>query len=438
MRTRTLPLLAMLPLLGCDGAGGWVRAPAATMAYAAQLASDTTVVTTRRVWSSLSNNDRMGAIMPDGERRRFRVNDDPQGTGVGLFPLASPDGSRIAFLWGGWLEAEWHLRVIDVATGETRTLLTRDTTRTGQPFPVAWTPAGDSMFAWITDEGSDAEVVLIPASGGTARLVHTIPRDAANMMPHMSLSPDGRWLLYTHELSRDQQSRSDIYMIDVQGGGARPLVQHAAIDVLAGWLPGTDVVLFSSDRSGTTDLWSVRVAIGRASVEPRLVRSGFFRSEPVGFGGGALFYRVTTGSNGAAIVNVDPRSGALLGAASPPLAHLFSFYQGLAWSPDRNTLAALTRQRSLRTVTLHSMETGQRRVFSLDKGVTPYMAQWAADGKALFLRVGEAARRFDDPDRLFSYWRRDATTVERQRSVEDLILRVRRHLASGTGASLVE
>jgi hypothetical protein len=48
-----LPLLAILPLLGCDGAGSWPRAPAATTAYAAQLASDTAVVTTRRVLPSV-------------------------------------------------------------------------------------------------------------------------------------------------------------------------------------------------------------------------------------------------------------------------------------------------------------------------------------------------------------------------------------------------
>jgi dipeptidyl aminopeptidase/acylaminoacyl peptidase len=418
---RILPLLAMISLPGCDATSGWLRAPATGTAHAAQLASDTTVVTTRRVPGMVTErtgNDRMSTIMPDGagmavmdpasgdlavfdlasgELSRFRVTDDPRDPGVALFPLASPDGSRIAFVWVGRLEPEWHLRVVDVATGETRTLLTRDTTHTGQPFPVAWTPAGDSMFAWISDEGGDAEVVLTPTAGGTARRVHTIPRDAANMMPHMSLSPDGRWLLYTHELSRDQQSRSDIYVIDVQGGGARPLVQHPAIDVLVGWLPGTDVVLFSSDRSGTTDLWSVRVANGRASAEPRLVRSGFFRSEPVGFGGGALFYRVTTGSSGAAIVNVDPQSGALLGAASPPLADMGAFYRGLAWSPDGNTLAALTRQRGA-TVTLHSTETGKSRVFWLDRDVTPHAVQWAADGQALFLRVGEAGSTPNSPN----------------------------------------
>jgi dipeptidyl aminopeptidase/acylaminoacyl peptidase len=311
--------------------------------------------------------------------------------------LASPDGSQVTFIWLSRLPQDY-LRVVTVATGESRTLLTRDTTEIGPRFPVAWTPAGDSVFAWLADEGADAEVVLIPAAGGTPRLVHAIPRDAARTMQHMSLSPDSRWLLYGHELSRHQQSRSDIYIIDVQNGGARPLVEHPAVDLLVGWLPGTDIVLFSSDRSGTRDLWSVRVVNGRASAEPRLVRSGFFRSEAVGFGGGALFYRVNTGSSGPAIVNIDPESGALLGAASPPLAGFDrAFYRGMAWSPDGQTLAALTWERGLRTVTLHSMRTGESRVLWLDKAVQPYTAQWAADGQTLFLRAGEAGSSPNSP-----------------------------------------
>ena len=49
--TRLLPLLALVPLLGCDGGADWVRGSATTTAYAAPLVSDTTVVTTRRLWS---------------------------------------------------------------------------------------------------------------------------------------------------------------------------------------------------------------------------------------------------------------------------------------------------------------------------------------------------------------------------------------------------
>jgi hypothetical protein len=301
---RLLPLLAMLPLTGCDAPGEWLRGQGAASAHAAPLASDTSVVTTRRIWSATPDTRstigiNRGAIMPDG-------------TGI-----AATD----------------------------------------------WAP----------------------------RTLHAI--SSRTVFGRVSPSPDGRWLVYEHGLSRNQQARSDLYIIDVQGGGARPLVEHPGLDELMGWLPGTDVLLFSSDRSGTTDLWSVRVVNGRAVTEPRLVRSGFFRSAAVGFADGALFYTVQTGAYGQAVINVDPQSGALLGPASAPLQHLSTTPRSQAWSPDGQTLAAPGGM----TINLHSMQTGERREFWLDENVDALNAEWAADGKSLLLRVRRAGRLEMDP-----------------------------------------
>jgi Tol biopolymer transport system component len=412
---RILPLLAMISLPGCDGTGEWLRGQAAGTAYAAPLASDTSVVTTRRVWSAAPNTGSTigisrGAIMPKGaliaatewesgdaaifdlashQYRRFRWNDEAYDTGFAMDPVVSPDGSQIVFQWHPG-RAEGQLRVFDVATRESRIIMAPDSGGDAWLIAVAWTPAGDSVFAIAQQRGlrRKTEVVLIPVAGGTPRLVHAIPSRATPR--RMGVSSDGRWLVYEHGLSRNQDTRSDIYIIDVKDGGARPLIDHPGIDVPVGWLPGSDVVLFSSDRSGTTDLWSVRVANGRASGEPRLVRSGFFRSEAVGFADGALFYTVRTGSFGQAVIDVDPQSGALLGAASPPLEHLSTLPRAQAWSVDGRTLAVPRAQGGGHAVTLHSMDTGHNRVFWLDEDVHPLAVGWAADGTSLILRVAEA------------------------------------------------
>jgi hypothetical protein len=420
MRTvRILPLLALVSLLGCDGTGDLVRGTPAATAYAPPLAGDTTVVTTRRIWSSSGPNSDVnigiagGAIMPSGaalaitdwsigdpgifdlasrEFLRFRFNDESYDTGYANAPVPSPDGRHVAIEWLDFEPEQGRLLILDVATGESRTIMTSDSTMWNSIMPVAWTPAGDSVFAlsWPRDQGRDTNVILIPAAGGMPRLVHTIPLIAGS--GRVSLSPDGRWLLYDHKFARDPQSRSDIYIIDVEYGGARPLGNHPAEDQVVGWLPGTDVVLFSSDRSGTTDLWSVRVVDGRTRTEPRLVRSDFYRTEAVGFAHGALFYRVQTGSSGPAVIDVDPESGTLRGPASAPVADIGNVYfRALAWSPDGQSLAAHTWGAVSRNrVIVHDMETGRSRAFGLDEGVSLLALDWAADGKALFLRAAEA------------------------------------------------
>jgi dipeptidyl aminopeptidase/acylaminoacyl peptidase len=414
---RILPLLAIVSLPGCDSTPEWLRASATAAGYAAPLANDTSVVTVRRVWSEAPTPGstlslHVSTMMPDGtgiaatdwqtrnpavfdlasrEFHTFRLNNEPYDAGTALQTVASPDGSRILFVWIPADGSERHLRVVDVATGESRMIMAPDS---AAPYvwPLAWSPAGDSVFAMIWPrELHSSMLVLIPVSGGAPRTLHAI--SSRRGFGRVSPSPDGRWLVYEHRLSRNQQARSDLYIIDVQGGGAHALVEHPGLDELVGWLPGTDVLLFSSDRSGTKDLWSVRVVNGRAGAEPRLVRSGFFRSAAVGFADGALFYTVRTGAYGQAVINVDPRSGALLGAASAPLEHLNTTPRSQAWSPDGQTLAAPSGM----TINLHSMETGDSRMYWLDEDVHALSAEWAADGKSLLLRVARAGMLPMDP-----------------------------------------
>ena len=418
-----LPILAMASLSGCEGAADWLRGPPAATAYAAPLASDTTVVTTRRIWSSSgSNTDSQvwlggGEMMPNGaaialtdwnsgdpgvfnlatrEFRRFRFNDEPWDSGFSNASVPSPDGSRVLVEWSDFEPEQSRLLILDVATEESQLIMLPDSMTGNSFWPVQWTLEGDSVFAFSSPLGErvgDRDLILLPIMGGTPRRVHTFRHGA--WPGRMVLSPDGRWLVYTHRLWRNQESWSDIYIVDVQSGGARPLVEHPGVDLLVGWLPGTDVVLFSSDRSGATDLWSVRVVNGRASAEPRLVRSDFHRSEAVGFGDGALFYTVRTGSRGPAVVSIDPQSGALYGAPSPPLEVLDGVYSGLAWSPDGETLAAITTQGGRRTITLLSLETGESRVFLPGEDVRVTVIRWTADGKAILLRASEGNRPAD-------------------------------------------
>jgi Tol biopolymer transport system component len=417
-RIRILPLLAIVPLTACDGTREWLRGPAAAAAYAAPLASDTSVVTVRRVWSAAPSSGlkidiQVGSILPDGSGlattywetgqpaifdlasrtyRRFSVNDHLYGAGFAIETAVSRDGSQIAFQWytGVW---PTHLLVVDEATGESRTIMSADSASYFSP--ATWNPAGDSVYVLVwppLDQDGAVKLVLVPVDGGPPRVVHSIPSGAAPW--RAILSPDGQWLLYEHRLSASQPAGSDIYIINVHGGGARPLVEHPGVDKLVGWLPDTDVVLFSSERSGTTDLWSLRVSNGRPISEPRLVSPGFFRSTAVGFGDGALFYRVATGSYGVAVINADPRSGELLGAASAPLQHLNTLPRAQAWSPDGHSLAAPTPQDGPHAITVHPMDTGASRVFWLDEDLQALVVEWAADGRALFVR---AARARSDP-----------------------------------------
>jgi hypothetical protein len=82
-------------------------------------------------------------------------------------------------------------------------------------------------------------------------------------------------------------------------------------------------------------------------------------------------------------------------------------------------------------------------MISLDPPTDPPVEEWwfsvTEDEREFSSSMSAAAAaRFDDPERLFALWRRDAVTELQQRHIEDRIARVRRHLQNGTGARQVE
>ncbi|WP_051670866.1 protein kinase domain-containing protein [Bryobacter aggregatus] len=80
----------------------------------------------------------------------------------------SPDGARMAFVWTGPEDANPDIYVRGVATEDLR----RITTDPRDDFSPAWSPDG-ARIAYLrrASDGSDAEIFIVPAEGGSERLV---------------------------------------------------------------------------------------------------------------------------------------------------------------------------------------------------------------------------------------------------------------------------
>jgi Tol biopolymer transport system component/C-terminal processing protease CtpA/Prc len=108
-----------------------------------------------------------------------------------LSPRFSPDGKSIAFVRDGK-----ELRVMDLATKQERPLASG---YLGQAFGrsnrgVAWSPDSRWVaFLAVSSKSSFRNVHVVPAAGGDARPVTTMPNGFAN---NISWSPDGTYLLY--------------------------------------------------------------------------------------------------------------------------------------------------------------------------------------------------------------------------------------------------
>jgi TolB protein len=95
----------------------------------------------------------------------------------GIQPAVSPDGKSIAYEQGG-------LRVLDLATGESRMVRDEETEYRMEP---AWTPDGQNILYVTEDEGSN-DIRIVPAAGGEPIELTT---DAARHEMSPAVSPDG-------------------------------------------------------------------------------------------------------------------------------------------------------------------------------------------------------------------------------------------------------
>jgi tricorn protease len=88
------------------------------------------------------------------------------------------------------------------------------------------------------------ELWSVSRQGGAAHLLTSGPGVKSSPM----LSPDGKWLAF----SLDYEGNVDAYVMPAEGGVAKRLTYHPAVDDVVGWAPDSKRVLFRSSRNSSS------------------------------------------------------------------------------------------------------------------------------------------------------------------------------------------
>jgi Tol biopolymer transport system component len=341
------------------------------------------------------------------------LTDDGYDPGYPTQAQVSPDGRSVAYSWAQNKPFGMELRVVGLAGSSPRTLQSANGV-----YSPSWSRDGRQIAAAFYQEGiSDTEVAWVSVEDGSKTSLATFPRRFA---PRISHSPDDRFVAVAFPVEEDS-ARSDIALLATDGSGMRPLVDHPADDWLIGWVPGTDELLFSSDRSGERDLWAVRVSRDGNAEEVRPVGRGIGELYPMDFTqDGSLFYYNYTLQRNTAVAPFDERTGRIALEEAEPILVVGSD-QRPSWPPDGEHLAFVERKQGREEV-LHVLDvrTGEDR--SLAEGVTPATTgspTWFPDGRSLLVLgkrkdpggvpegVQPAVYRVDlatgEPDHLFDF-----------------------------------
>ncbi len=311
--------------------------------------------------------------------------------GQAMWSSISKDGKQVAY---GWVDdtndVQIRIAALDAAgTAKPRQLLTFKAGEVRFPGAYDWSPDGKwiAMVLARTDGTSQIALAAV-ADGGALRVLKTTGWQGPD---RLFFSPDGRYLAYDLPTTDTSVAR-DVFVLAADASREIPVVVHPAHDRLMGWSPDGAHVLFSSDRTGSTGLWSQGFANGQRRGSPELVRPDIGASSfSLGLTrAGALYLYRSVGNRDLRVAPIDLATGRLSAPAR-------EFGQGFlpgprtpGWSRDGTQLAYQACNGDC--VAIRSVETGAVR--QLPRTVLyPRDPRWAPDGRSLVVAARDPRGR---------------------------------------------
>lgn len=367
----------------------------------------------RQVWAG-SGVDILGAVSPDGRylsfvdwetgdlairelatgtnRRLTNKGSWTQSTEFALFSKWSPDSRRIVYQWYNKDEI-FELRIVDIEASNPR-ILYQPRTKEDYVQPFDWSPDGKSILAGIFRAVTLIERLerlgLVSVADGSVKVLKTqFETHSANPKPWgFVFSPDGKYIAYDISQEDKEYEKEDIFLLSADGSSEIPLIEHPANDRVIDWTPDGEGLLFISDRTGTQDVWFIRIAGGKPQGSPLLVKPGVGRIFSMGITSrGELYYGLPGGATDVYEVGIDPRTGKILSPAKKAVL-LFEGHNAYPdYSPDGKLLAyifspSMVGIQSERVLGIRSLETGRVRELNPDLARFGY-PRWAPDGRAI-------------------------------------------------------
>ncbi|RLD90994.1 MAG: hypothetical protein DRJ29_14695, partial [Bacteroidetes bacterium] len=302
-------------------------------------------------------------------------------TGDPYFPIWSPDSKKIAYTWENEDENFYELRVIEIDNSEPDVLI-RVSYREGWVQAEDWSPDGQHILVQLTKNGQD-QIGLISIKDGSFKQLKEF--DGSNPAS-VRFSPDGHHIAYDFSPNKET-TNNDIYILSIDGKRESKLTSHPSHDYLLDWTPSGMEILFASDRTGTTDMWSISFDGVTPQEKPKLIKKNVGLIMPLGSTNIGSLYFSTPGSWwDIYTVTIDPETGKV---TTPPMEVPLP-YQGYnrrpTWSPNGKYLVYVSDLGELRRpniLSIYTKETGSSK--ELIQKETYIIPRWFPDSQSILV-----------------------------------------------------
>ena len=256
-----------------------------------------------------------------------------EGFGAGPWHVFSPDGRFLAIRWHR-SDVGRELRKISVESLDGQTTVLYSSDEMVDIRPAGWSMDGEILIA---GQRSDRTTVLafVPAEGGDLRVVKVVPFGGFRV----HLSRDGKWIAYDLP-SKDHVPRRDVYLLSSDGSQEVLVSNHRANDYAVGFTPGSEAILFASNRTGTYGLWAANIRAGGVLGEPRLIQRDIGPIVPLTIApDGALYFARAIGAKDIFTAEIDWATGKLLSEPRIVEGSRQGANRGPVWAPDGKSFA---------------------------------------------------------------------------------------------------
>jgi Tol biopolymer transport system component len=315
--------------------------------------------------------------------------------------VLSPDLRQIVYTWDPGSPPVDHvhqLRAMANQPGAKPRVLVENPENTWYE-PAAWFSDGKSVLVKFYKPGNTSQLARVTVSDGTVRVLKSLEWRLAGHPVRPVFSPDGRYIVYSAlavnpskfpPAATDPKDRH-IYVLAADGSSETEIVKTAGINQDPVWTPDGKHILFTSDRSGKLDLWSVAMQNGKPVGAASLVSPEIGDINAAGMHGSSYYYwNFQTGNEYVNIAEFAPN-----GDGQSRIARATESFVGLlpAWSPDGKSIAFKRHHPGSANdydVVVHSLETGDERTYLTNFGTTGNGGApgWSHDGKSIMTGIG--------------------------------------------------